>query len=121
MRHARGLLYKAEGHARVEETESSLVPGTPVGFHSHTYVFLSSSPMAMSHGCGDLSHPVFWGNHVLLQHGRIARSCLFPCLATALGTSVCLAVCAEKLYNPKILLIDSKIEGLVFCMHTSSA
>ncbi|PPR98259.1 hypothetical protein GOBAR_AA22407 [Gossypium barbadense] len=40
----------------------------------------------MSHGRGDLSYPVFWGNHVLLQHGHIAWLCLFPCLATTLGT-----------------------------------
>ena len=59
---------------------------------------------AMSHGHGDLSHPVFWGNHVLLPNGCIARSCLFPCLATALGTPVCLAVWAEKLCNSKIKL-----------------
>ncbi|PPR86918.1 hypothetical protein GOBAR_AA33773 [Gossypium barbadense] len=45
-------------HARVEETESSLVPSTPVGFNSHARVFLSSSPTAMSNGCGDLAHPV---------------------------------------------------------------
>ncbi|PPR86165.1 hypothetical protein GOBAR_AA34526 [Gossypium barbadense] len=32
----------------------------------------------MSHGRGDLSYPVFWGNHVLLLHGRIAGSWHFP-------------------------------------------
>ncbi|PPR84581.1 hypothetical protein GOBAR_AA36133 [Gossypium barbadense] len=56
-----------------------------------TPVYVSNSPTAMSHGRGDLSYPVFWGNHVLLQHCRIARPCVFPCLATALGTLVCLA------------------------------
>ncbi|PPR92881.1 hypothetical protein GOBAR_AA27793 [Gossypium barbadense] len=65
----------------------------------------------MSHGRGDLSHPVFWGNHVLLQDGHIVWSCLFPYLATAVGTLVCLAVCAEKLCNSKTKLIDSKREN----------
>ncbi|PPS03376.1 hypothetical protein GOBAR_AA17286 [Gossypium barbadense] len=72
-------------HTRVEEIESSLVTGTPIVFHSHARGLLSSSPTAMSYGRGDLSHPVSWGNHVALQHGRIAQSCLFPYLATALG------------------------------------
>ncbi|PPR96213.1 hypothetical protein GOBAR_AA24455 [Gossypium barbadense] len=75
-------------HSCVEEIESSIVLGTPVVFHSHACGLLSSSPTAMSHGRGDLSHPVFWGNHVPLQHNRIAWSCLFPCLAMALGTLV---------------------------------
>ncbi|PPR94425.1 hypothetical protein GOBAR_AA26241 [Gossypium barbadense] len=73
----------------------------------------------MSHGHGYLSHPVFWGNYVLLPHGRIARSCLFPYLAMALGTPVCLAVCAEKLCNSK--RNAKNLSGGDFCKDGSRA
>ncbi|PPR92153.1 hypothetical protein GOBAR_AA28521 [Gossypium barbadense] len=94
--HTHVLLYRLNGtgmsYSRVKETESSLVPGTPMVFYPTPVFFLSSSPTAMSHGRGDLSHLTFWGNHVLLQHGRLARPYLFPYLATALGMPVFLAV-----------------------------
>ncbi|PPR89124.1 hypothetical protein GOBAR_AA31561 [Gossypium barbadense] len=58
----------------VEEIESSLAPGMPVFFHSHARVHLSNSPMAMSHGRGDLSHPMFWGNHLPCFRMAVTRS-----------------------------------------------
>ncbi|PPR84001.1 hypothetical protein GOBAR_AA36711 [Gossypium barbadense] len=60
-------------HARLEKIESSLVPGMPVGFHSYARVLLSSSPTTMSHGRGDLSHPVFWGNHLPWFHTAVSN------------------------------------------------
>ncbi|PPS15863.1 hypothetical protein GOBAR_AA04717 [Gossypium barbadense] len=54
----------------------------------------------MSHDRGDLSHLVL-GKSCPAS----TRPCLFPCLATALGRPVCLAVCAKKLCNSKIKLM----------------
>ncbi|PPS07573.1 hypothetical protein GOBAR_AA13076 [Gossypium barbadense] len=56
-------------------------------FHSQARV----NPIKFTHG--HVARPwgfirsIFWGNHVLLPHNCIARPCLFPCLATTLGTS----------------------------------
>ncbi|PPS11139.1 hypothetical protein GOBAR_AA09494 [Gossypium barbadense] len=67
-------------HAHVEETESSLVPGMPMVFYPTPVFFLWP---------WEFFAPRVLRNHVLLQHGRIAWPCLFPYLATALGTLVC--------------------------------
>ncbi|PPS04603.1 hypothetical protein GOBAR_AA16064 [Gossypium barbadense] len=87
---------------RVEETESSLIPGTPVGFHPHARVF----PIEYTHShvaqpWGFITPCVLGKSFTLFSHSRIARTCFPPCWAHSLKhyrvvSGVMLGTCASN-------------------------
>ncbi|PPS04850.1 hypothetical protein GOBAR_AA15817 [Gossypium barbadense] len=75
-------------HARVKETESNLVPGTPVVFYPMPVLFLSSSPTAVGIYRTPCFREIMSCFNTTVSHDRVsshvwlrlqARPCAWPC------------------------------------------